>query len=559
MTHRIYAIFLACLAALCIIPSCKPQSDVEEVSLQVGSHELSFSREAAERSISVTTTADSWSYFSPQEFDWVHLTQSGNDLRVQVDANTQGRERSSLVIISSGGQQRRVVIRQSAADILITPELSAIELPVSGGSRTIAFESNATGVKVELAVPLDWITIDRITATSFTFTAKPNAEGKTRSAKINLSLGATLREIDVTQLAENAAKYLLPLLKFPASLSDVLAFESARGSFLVKTPDGIYNKDAYRFRTNSSLIPVVEYVYGNEFAKVHSAATLLSPDASAFKDNEEFVAILKDLGMVHKTHFTLNNGDEMYFYEMSDPTYTLEITYMQAGGAKLVFRYYSVQDKPYETFKELPMSRLIPKLGNRRLEIMGASMDEVRKFEAEELKGVRNEQVNVPYYDFFVPSTPLEGEIFRAYSYVAPSEDKTNPIPKDDPYVGHCTLLHAEYQDANLAYYFDHAGKPVLTKEFVAFMQSKGYAYFTKLTSGAEIFYNADTRLAYSVAYTHAISREDHLDIKALYMIAKKRTSIQSLLNDQEYFAQRAALKRQLIHALQPSARTQRR
>ena len=72
--HCTLALLLALLPAL---PSCKAQTELEETSLTVSTTTLSFASTASEQSISVQTSAESWSYLSPQEFTWFTLEQSG--------------------------------------------------------------------------------------------------------------------------------------------------------------------------------------------------------------------------------------------------------------------------------------------------------------------------------------------------------------------------------------------------------------------------------------------------------------------------------------------------
>ena len=204
--HCTLALLLALLPAL---PSCKAQTELEETSLTVSTTTLSFASTASEQSISVQTSAESWSYLSPQEFTWFTLEQSGAQLKVKVKANTEARERTGVIAISSGGQQRRVLVKQAAAEATLTAELNRIELPQEGGTRTILLTSNGEAIKAELATTSNWLSILEVSPAKLVLQASPNKEQAARSAKINLSLGKSLRELEVVQ--QGTLSYYLPL------------------------------------------------------------------------------------------------------------------------------------------------------------------------------------------------------------------------------------------------------------------------------------------------------------------------------------------------------------
>jgi hypothetical protein len=215
--HCTLALLLALLPAL---PSCKAQTELEETSLTVSTTTLSFASTASEQSISVQTSAESWSYLSPQEFTWFTLEQSGAQLKVKVKANTEARERTGVIAISSGGQQRRVLVKQAAAEATLTTELKRIELPQEGGTRTILLTSNGEAIKAELATASSWLSILEVSPTKLVLQASPNSEQAARSAKINLSLGKSLRELEVVQ--QGTLSYYLPLEIYPAPLHQIL-------------------------------------------------------------------------------------------------------------------------------------------------------------------------------------------------------------------------------------------------------------------------------------------------------------------------------------------------
>lgn len=95
----VLSVFL--LSLLC--PSCRPQSDVEEATLELSATALTLPREGTAQTLTITTNQSSWSAFSPQEATWITLRQEGNTLYVGAQANTSWQERTGAVLIQAGG------------------------------------------------------------------------------------------------------------------------------------------------------------------------------------------------------------------------------------------------------------------------------------------------------------------------------------------------------------------------------------------------------------------------------------------------------------------------
>ena len=114
---------LALLALVFLLPtSCKPDSDVEEATLELSPSTLNFTKDGGEQVVTITTNRENWSAFSPQEDAWVKLKEEGSTLRVSVPANPRSEERTTSVIVNAGGLQHRIAIRQSAGEASLTLE-----------------------------------------------------------------------------------------------------------------------------------------------------------------------------------------------------------------------------------------------------------------------------------------------------------------------------------------------------------------------------------------------------------------------------------------------------
>jgi len=201
---------LGCLALLLSLPACKDNVDVEEATLELSTQTLTFAKDGAEQSVTVSTNKDSWSAFSPQEDNWVGLKQEGNTLKVRAKANQQGQDRQGSVIVNAGGEQRRVALRQSASEVLLDLGANRVTFPVEGGQEVVTYYANVEEFRVELPTPESWLTVDSRIKGRISITAQPNEGEAQRTAKINLSTGTLVREIEVVQ--SGSIQYILPLL-----------------------------------------------------------------------------------------------------------------------------------------------------------------------------------------------------------------------------------------------------------------------------------------------------------------------------------------------------------
>ena len=115
---------LALLALVFLLPtSCKPDSDVEEATLELSPSTLNFTKDGGEQVVTITTNRENWSAFSPQEDAWVKLKEEGSTLRVSVPANPRSEDAHNFgSIVNAGGLQRRIAIRQSAGEASLTLE-----------------------------------------------------------------------------------------------------------------------------------------------------------------------------------------------------------------------------------------------------------------------------------------------------------------------------------------------------------------------------------------------------------------------------------------------------
>ncbi|WP_455519828.1 BACON domain-containing protein [Porphyromonas sp.] len=474
---RLSKYLLGCLALLFLLPACKTAEEVEEATLELSTKTLAFAKDGGEQTVTVSTNKESYMAFSTQEA-WLSVEQQGETMKVKATANDQGRDRVASVIVSAGGLQQRIAVKQSAADVLLELDEAAVSFAAMGGEKKIAYSSNGTKAKIELATPVDWLTIDKVTATSFVLKAKESTDKHRRQVKVILTSGTTIREIEVSQ--EGTQQYVLPLLKMPVSLGEVLSYERGRGHYMLKSPDGLLNKDTYRFLTQSKAMPYVEYVFSDEQAQGYKKATTVCRDVTMVKDNADFEDFMREQGFEKAN--TAQDGSYITYHSKTIP---LEVRLtIQKEGVVITVLYLPVQTQKYPTFAELPLKDQIPFLGSRDLQIMGKKRDDVHEAE-KKWGGQLDNAVSKGALELY----KVDDSFSRLYFFIVAS-DKEPVIPKDDPYIDVCEEIQGLYTNVNLALWQDPLGSMHPTIEFLKLVISNDYSYLGTAKSGAQLFLN---------------------------------------------------------------------
>ena len=470
--RSLFSLFLL----LILLIACKTQELPEEVTLELSTTSLTFDKGGSEQTLTVTTNRSHWTATSPQEADWVVLTQEGNTLKVRAKANQQGQDRQGSVIVNAGGEQRRVALRQSASEVLLDLGANRVTFPVEGGQEVVTYYANVEELRVELPTPESWLTVDSRIKGRISITAQPNEGEAQRTAKINLSTGTLVREIEVVQ--SGSIQYILPLQKFPASLQDVIRFERSRFSEHTRTRER-GEVVLFRYATQSTLMPLLEYEFESERSRGYQAAITLCLDDKYLRDNANFAAFLKANGYEKDNALTTPEQD---VYTNKTLPLNLNVAYDPSGQALLETVYIPRQSKDYPTFSKIPLEDRIPLGSFRSQGIHGKTktLDDV---------------LSNMSYDRFRATKSLEGEAVRGYFYVAKDDNK----PQDDPYVGEVSSVQSIFTDLSKAFWMDALGRSYLTKEFLTLLTKGGYSYIRTFDGGYIAFYNATKQYAYIV------------------------------------------------------------
>ena len=132
--HKLLQISLLFLL-LGIVIGCAENDSFEQPYLNLSEKEISFSHQIDEKKITVNTNCKEWIATTPKS--WLHLTQNGNELTVQADANPTGMERGSYILVDGGLAVQKIMVSQNASDISLDITKGEVILPQVGGTTTV--------------------------------------------------------------------------------------------------------------------------------------------------------------------------------------------------------------------------------------------------------------------------------------------------------------------------------------------------------------------------------------------------------------------------------------
>ena len=172
--------------------------------LTVDSNELIFSAEAAEQTINVTSNVD-WTADSNKSWCTVDPESGSKDgvVKVSVEANETGRDRSAKIEISSNNEVQIVEVTQKAGEML---EVSTeqVEFGCLAATKTITVRAN---VPWTIESDSDWCTVDPASgdkSVKVTVAVTRNFEDAEREAVLTLKSEGTTVTVNVSQMYDDA-------------------------------------------------------------------------------------------------------------------------------------------------------------------------------------------------------------------------------------------------------------------------------------------------------------------------------------------------------------------
>lgn len=494
MKTKFYQLLLALFALGLFLPACSDDNEVEKATLELSETEILVAKDAASKSVSVTTNQDDWSYYAAEEGQWITLNKEGNSLKVDVAANTTAKERQSIVLVTAGGIQKRLVVKQTGGDAAFSIDMEGDKLvvPAEAGKHVINYTSNAGKAAIEVPAEITWIKVVSVSENNFTLAVEENAEKTKRTAKLIVNLGKNNTEIEVVQ--EAGIYYVIPIIGKDMTYRNVAAQEVKRGSAQFMMPDNLFNEENYGFITKSALMPAITYSFTtplSTYKKVQvecaNKAELLKPEFDAFMEGEGFKKTSK--------------AGALPAYERTDFGYTFRATVVESTSdqniAFLVFTAEKAQTEAQPTFTELPMQDVFGYLAFRKMN-KHATKKKADIEADEKAKGsTQNETQNAGVLSFTPKAS--EEDFLRVYFYVAPTgkPGEDGYIAPDDAYLDEIEGARFFKKDYKKLYWVDENGSYAMTNEAKNFFTSKGYTYLTTLQSGAIAYYKDSEKKVY--------------------------------------------------------------
>lgn len=192
MINRKFGVFLSILIfyTTCIYGQERPKM---ERFITVKPTSASFRADGGSQTFTVNASG-TWKIASNLP-SWMHLTKSGNTVKLRVDENNGSSQRSGTIELVSGGKKVVVPIKQAG---LTTLSVSSdyLNYNASGGSKTINVTSNGSW-NIE-TVTASWGHLSR-NGNVLTVRIDPNNSSSTRSDWFSIKAGNKEKRINISQ------------------------------------------------------------------------------------------------------------------------------------------------------------------------------------------------------------------------------------------------------------------------------------------------------------------------------------------------------------------------
>ncbi len=441
-------LLLLTITSLLFATSCTTSDEEADTMLQLSETELSFSNEAGEETIIVSTDEENWSVIGSA--NWLDAVRNGNTFTITVKENKTTEARTGKIMVVAGKANAMVYIEQKAAKTYANIDNGV--LGVNSHANKYVIDVDANSKEWDVTTDDDW----------FTVTPKPykgelliqvteNEDRVERTGKIILNIGGKLnKEIIIKQ--DGMMFFILPYAVIGDGIKEIKKFEKARGSELFMQPEG-QNRYFWGFRTESELFSEIHYgIDGNKYvlSKVFIASRAVFDSEYA-----NFMVYMEEKGFVEDT-------DGTFFSEELELKATIKLASLKPH---ILYQYAPKQVKPYPTFTKFPYGYTSWGMGKANID----------KHEAEN-GGTLNDKAshidNDPRYDFLyydVVSNNDEAPQTRTY-FVFKNEDLGYKV-------GLGQTAQYFYDNINLIAFQGKDGFFYLTAEFKALCEKEGFVF----------------------------------------------------------------------------------
>lgn len=475
-----YLLWLLAIMPIAFL-SCDDNNDYEEATLEVSANPVSFAKAGGEQTVEITTNRDKWVASSPLESSWLTLTQNGTQLTVKAAVNAEGVERKGYILVNAGDATAKINVTQSAGDIYLNISTEAAAFGIEGGEQRIDVVSNGTfKVEVEDAAKA-WLNASYMEGTTyFTLTAAENAGTEARTGKVYVTAGSVTKEVAVSQEAKVVERVLLPFVGNPATIGKISQFEQARGSAIIKVPDGLFNANQYHFATSNDDFPVI--IYACKDAYSNYAQALTATEDKTLCEGAEFEAFMTAKGFENK-------GDGNYAHK--EFPYTLTVT-IEEDGATILANYTPKQDKDYPTFKEIPLKEQMKWTGLAEEGKHGSKYEVAVAWEAAAGGTFNPEMSAMPKFAWFDPAEAEANISGRGYWIY--NEVEGDP----EEFFGEISGARIIYNQLDLAMWSD-GSTYYLTREFEKLLADAGFTYLGASSDGYQFYTDGVDQLVFNI------------------------------------------------------------
>ena len=406
-----------------IVVGCSESKYFENPFLNVSEKEISFSNEAGEKTIMVETNSKEW--IATAQKSWVHLTEKGNEVMVQVDPNPTAVERSSYIMVDGGLAVQKIIVKQSAAALSLELSKGEIILPQAGGETMVDLKMAGMPYQVTQEEKPEWLEVIK-KKNGLKFISKTNHSVTERTAKLTVTFAGKSNNVVVKQpgtslfvLACNPGN--------PYSLYKMMDYEYRRGSFLTEYggPDevnGIF-EESYFFKTPSPLFKDVVYVHDTK----HSVPTriytrsLTREGVNAVK-SQDFQEFMRANG------YTRDEKDTNHYVNIKE-AFTMDVDIREENNSVVLFFYQMhTQDRSYPTFSSLDLGP-VDLLNKTDKKISDVETYETGK-NSEEMKRQmsKSNEVEVILYKTNDPTLIARTYFFYLHNDAAVSQEKAGSV-----------------------------------------------------------------------------------------------------------------------------------
>lgn len=483
------------LSSICLllvmVAGCTESIDFEQPQLTVSEKEIKFTNQIGEKSITVNTNCKEWVATTPK--NWIHITQNGNKFVVKVDANTTGSERSSYILVDGGLAVEKIMVNQSAADLSLEIAKGEIILPQAGGTTMVDVNLESSMYEMVQSEKPAWLQIIK-KKNALKFISKTNYSTTERSIKITISSAGKSRDVVVKQ--PGVSTFILACNPgAPFSLHKMMDFEYRRGSLLSEygAPDmamGVY-EESYIFKTSSPLFKEIFYVHDTQyFMPTRIFTRSLTREGVEAVKTEAFQDFVKANGYVRDTK-------DPNHYVNEKELITMDVDILEENNSVVLFFYQMhIQDKEYETFKELQLGPL------HLLNKADKKISEVEEYENSQNSSEVNRQVSKNReIEAIAYKTTDPTLVARTYFFYTRGGDY--PAPQE--MVGSVEQYSLSFSQPNLGLW-QHGREWFVTREFDKLLTSNNFE-FVGYTGKFHVYARRSDYL------TLAISGEKYADV----------------------------------------------